>query len=229
MKQRSINEQMREVQIDWIVDVSVKFRLLSTTLFMSVNLLDRYLQVEECSRDKFQLLGITSLFIASKYEEIYPPHMKEYINVCDKATYTKEDMLEMEAKVIQALDFNLTDSTVLRLLERFGRVAGLETKPFMFSRYLTELALIDSSFLNHPNSLIAASAVYLTNKIFKREEWSENLKKDTGYQVNDVRQIAKDLYILLYKNESTPQTAVRRKFLSKGYLEIAKYRIDFKG
>lgn len=220
---------MREVLIDWLVDVSVKFRLLSATLFMSVNLIDRFLQREECSRDKFQLLGITTQFIASKYEEIYPPHMKEYINVCDKATYSKEDMLDMEAKIIQALEFNLTDSTVLRLLERFGRVAGLETKAFMFSRYLTELALIDSSFLNKPNSQIAASAVYLTNKIFKREEWSDSLKNDTGLDLNDVRQVAKDLYVLQYKNESTPQTAVRRKFLSKSYLEISKYRIDFKG
>ena len=127
---------MREILIDWLVDVSVKFRLLSSTLFMSVNLIDRYMNTKnDVARDRLQLLGITALFIASKYEEIYPPHMKEYINVCDKATYSKQDMLDMEAKVIVALDFNLTDSTALKLLERFGRVAGLESKAFMFARY----------------------------------------------------------------------------------------------
>lgn len=119
---------------------------------MAVNLLDRYLQKELITRDKFQLLGITALFIASKYEEIYPPHMKEYVNVCDRATYSKQDLLDMETKIILTLEFNLTDSTVLRFLERFGRVAGLESKAFMLARYVTELALVDGNFLNVPNS-----------------------------------------------------------------------------
>lgn len=99
-RQRNVNERMREVLIDWLVDVSVKFRLLSATLFMSVSLIDQYLQIEEVGREMFQLLGITALFIASKYEEIYPPHMKEYINACDRTTYNKQEMLDMEAKVI---------------------------------------------------------------------------------------------------------------------------------
>jgi len=58
---------------------------------MSVNLIDRYLAVENLPSDKLQLLGIASLFIASKYEEIYPPHMKEYIKVCGKGTYDADE------------------------------------------------------------------------------------------------------------------------------------------
>jgi hypothetical protein len=228
VKQSHINDKMREILIDWLVDVSVKFRLLSATLFMAVNLVDRFLQREQVTRDRFQLLGITSLFIASKYEEIYPPHMKEYIAVCDRATYSKQDMLDMEAVVILSLEFNLTDSTVLRFLERFGRVAGLESRAFMFARYLTELALVDGVFLNVPNSLIAASAVYLSNKVFKREEWSENLKRDTLLGLSDVRPTAKELYLLMCKSDGTGLSAVKRKFSSKNYLEIGKYRIEIK-
>ena len=108
----------REILIDWLVDVSMKFKLLSTTQFMSINLIDRYLAIEDISRDQLQLLGITALFIASKYEEIYPPHMREYVKVCDKATYNQDQQLDMETKILMSLNFSLTDTTSLRYLER---------------------------------------------------------------------------------------------------------------
>ena len=225
--QSDLTEKMREILIDWLVDVSVKFRLNSTTQFMSVNLIDRYLALAEVTRDKLQQLGITALFIASKYEEIYPPHMKEYIKVCDKATYSKEQILDMESKIIIGLNFSMTDSTTQRLLERYGRVADLNAKAFMFSRYLIEQALVDSAFIVFHNSLIASASVYLTNKIFKLEEWSPYIESDTGYKMSSIRPVAKQLYLLLHKVEDSPQTAVRRKFASKTYLEISKYKLEW--
>jgi len=133
--------------------------------------------------------------MASKYEEIYPPHMNEYIKVLEKTNYAeKNDMIEVEAKIINTLEFNLTESTSLRLLERFGRVAGMIDKEFMFARYLSELALVDSAFLSFSNSKIAAGIVYLCNKMFNREEWSDNLKDDTNMDIQELRGVAKELY-----------------------------------
>ena len=122
--QAQINERMREILVDWLSDVTVKFKLLSETLFMAVNLLDRYLSTQEISRDKLQLLGITALFIASKYEEIYPPAMKEYLRVCDRA-FSKVELLSTEASIINSLGFKLSHSSSLRFLERFSIVGGL--------------------------------------------------------------------------------------------------------
>src|SRR5690606_17026459 len=72
-KQNDINEKMRAILIDWLVDVHLKFKLLPDTLFLTVNIIDRYLETTQVSRQKFQLIGVTAMLIASKYEEIYSP------------------------------------------------------------------------------------------------------------------------------------------------------------
>ena len=91
-RQSDINEKMRAILIDWLVDVHLKFKLVDETLFLAVNMIDRYLEKSEVSRQKLQLVGITSMFIASKYEEIYPPDLRDFVYVTDKA-YTKSQIL----------------------------------------------------------------------------------------------------------------------------------------
>lgn len=189
-QQDHINPVMREILVDWLSDVTVKFRLLSETLFMAVNLIDRYLSIKSIMRDRLQLLGITTLFIASKYEEIYPPQLKEYLRVCDR-TFSKNELLEMEADVINGLNFKLTHSSSLRFLERFGLVGKLPHKQHLFARYLLELGLTSYGLVKFKNSKVAAASVYLVNKIFRNEEWSISLQTETRCSLTEVRKCAK--------------------------------------
>ena len=77
---------MREILIDWLIDVHMKFKLKEDTLFIAINIIDRYLEIKPVSRLKLQLLGITSLFIACKYEEVYTVQkIKDLVYVCDQA------------------------------------------------------------------------------------------------------------------------------------------------
>ena len=64
----------RLVLIDWLRDISEKLRLLSETFYMAVALLDRfYDQVDEpVPKNQVQKTGVTALFLAAKFEEIYP-------------------------------------------------------------------------------------------------------------------------------------------------------------
>lgn len=71
---------------------------------MTVGLIDRYTDKCKIPRNQYQLCGIAALFIASKYEEIYPPNIKEYIEVTDHS-YSKSDVMEMEGKILSALSF----------------------------------------------------------------------------------------------------------------------------
>ena len=87
--QSEINIKMRRILVDWLIDVHLKFKLLPETLFLSINMVDRYCERNQVKRKAYQLLGITSMLIASKYEEIYPPFIKDFIYITDKA-YTKE-------------------------------------------------------------------------------------------------------------------------------------------
>ena len=94
-KQEDLNEKMRAVLIDWLVEVHLKFKLQDETLFLTVNLIDRYLSVAQIQREKLQLVGVASLLIASKYEEIYPPIVNDFVYITDNA-YKREEILAME-------------------------------------------------------------------------------------------------------------------------------------
>ncbi len=66
---------MRAILIDWLVEVHLKFKLVPETLYLTVSLIDRYLEKVEVHWEKLQLVGVTAMLIASKYEEIYAPEV----------------------------------------------------------------------------------------------------------------------------------------------------------
>jgi cyclin B len=89
--QQYINERMRSILVDWLVEVHLKFKLVPETLYLTINIIDRYLAKTEVTRPKLQLVGVTALLIASKYEEIYPPELRDLVYICDRA-YSKNEV-----------------------------------------------------------------------------------------------------------------------------------------
>lgn len=84
-----ITERMRSILIDWIIEVHLQFNLKTESLFLGVNMIDRYLEKVVVSKENLQLVGVSAMLIACKYEEIWPPLIKDYVYMCDKA-YNKE-------------------------------------------------------------------------------------------------------------------------------------------
>jgi cyclin B len=84
-KQKDINEKMRAILIDWLIEVHYKFKLNAETLFITVNIIDRYLSNQPVKRQYLQLVGVTAMLIASKYEDIYPPPIQDFIYITDNA------------------------------------------------------------------------------------------------------------------------------------------------
>ena len=114
--QKDISEKMREILVDWIINVHLKFKLLDETLFLTIILIDRYLEKVQISRNILQLVGVASLFIASKYEEIYPPLAKSFIYITDNA-YNRNELLDMERKIFEILEFDISYPSPLRYME----------------------------------------------------------------------------------------------------------------
>ena len=77
--------------MDWIIEVHLKFKLLPETLFLTISLIDRYLERVQIKRNNLQLVGVTAMLIASKYEEIYAPEVRDFVYITDNA-YTKEEI-----------------------------------------------------------------------------------------------------------------------------------------
>jgi cyclin B len=100
------------------------------------------------------------MLIASKYEEIYAPEVRDFVYITDKA-YTKEEILKMEFSILTTLDFNVTSPSSYRFLERFSKIIYADTPLFNLARYLIELPLIEYRMLKYNPSNLAASALFL--------------------------------------------------------------------
>ncbi|RLN12908.1 cyclin-B2-2-like [Panicum miliaceum] len=157
--QTDINEKMRGILIDWLIEVHYKLELLEETLFLTVNIIDRFLALENVVRKKLQLVGVTAMLLACKYEEVSVPVVEDLILICDRA-YTRADILETERRIVNTLKFNMSVPTPYCFMRRFLKAAQAEKKLELLSFFMIELSLVEYEMLEFCPSLLAASAIY---------------------------------------------------------------------
>lgn len=203
----------------------LKFKMVPETLYLTVNILDRYLQQKQVRRSKLQLVGVSALLIASKYEEIYPPELRDLVYITDRA-YTKQEIVEMENDVINTIKYNLTVPTTHAFLCRFLKAAHADRTMVQLACYLAERSLQEYSMLKFLPSVIAAASVLVSRKTLKRHPWSPTLVKYTKY---DEAQLA--ACVAEMRECITPagqqQAAVSRKYTSPKFGAVASLQIDF--
>lgn len=191
--QPDVNEKMRAILIDWLIEVHFKFKLLPETLFITVNLIDRYLECKEIERHRLQLLGVTSMWIACKYEEIYPPELKDFVYITDNA-YTNKDILKLEYEVLRTLEFNVTTPSTFRFLERYSKLLGVSERAFKLAWYLIELPLIEYKMLRYKPSMVSSAALFVALKLLKIPlKWNDAMLEISLYSEANLRPCAKDL------------------------------------
>merc|ERR1719356_365155 len=117
-KQPHVNPKMRAILVDWLIDVHKKYKLRPETLFLAIGLIDRFLEKRSTSRRHLQLVGVTALLIAAKFEELYPPQINDFVYVTDKA-YSKEEVLRMEVSMLTVLDFKICRPTAAHFMDRY--------------------------------------------------------------------------------------------------------------
>lgn len=137
-------------------------------------------------------------------------------------------MVNLEAKILISVSFKLAVPSVLSFLERYSRIADFKKKEYFFTCYLLDISLMSGLYLDKRPSLVAASAVYLANKVFsKPQEWSDRLVKETQFGLEAVRPLAKDLFLQLCKPEDSRLTAVKRKYYTPEYHEVSRFRLEW--
>ncbi|ANM67659.1 Cyclin B2;2 [Arabidopsis thaliana] len=185
-QQFDISDKMRAILIDWLIEVHDKFELMNETLFLTVNLIDRFLSKQAVARKKLQLVGLVALLLACKYEEVSVPIVEDLVVISDKA-YTRTDVLEMEKIMLSTLQFNMSLPTQYPFLKRFLKAAQSDKKLEILASFLIELALVDYEMVRYPPSLLAATAVYTAQcTIHGFSEWNSTCEFHCHYSENQL-------------------------------------------
>ncbi|XP_041089199.1 cyclin-A1 [Polyodon spathula] len=220
-KQPDITNSMRVILVDWLVEVGEEYKLRSETLYLAVNYLDRFLSCMAVLRGKLQLVGTAAVLLASKYEEIYPPEVDEFVYITDD-TYTKKQVLRMEHLLLKVLAFDLTVPTINQFLNCFLKMTDVCSKTENLALYVAELSLMEvDPFLKYLPSQIAAAAYCLANYTINRKFWPVSLTSFTGYTLTEVVPCLSDLHKMYLSAESLPQQAIREKYKSPKYLSVS--------
>ena len=158
--QRDIKESMRCILIDWIISIQNKFFMKKNTLFLTINLIDRYLSKKSIHRTKFQLLGVSSLFIACKYEEIYTKNINQFVELTARA-FDKNEILEMEKTIFDLVDFNLDLPLSNDFFDILSTVYKFNEKEYYFGYFLLEAFLLDMTCCEYKQSQIALATCFI--------------------------------------------------------------------
>jgi len=220
--QAGINGKMRAILLDWLVEVHMKYKLRRETLYLAVNLIDRYLAVQPVPRKNLQLVGVVCMFVAAKVEQINPPQVADFVYITDK-TYTKEEVFSMECTMLSSLGFSIAVPTQAHFLEPLLKANQCVVEEYRaLVDYLLELALVDMRMIKHEPSKVVSAALLLSNEIVGRPAWPEKMVQISRYSDTALRGCAEELRALLRAAPSGTLQAVRKKHLLQQQCSIAR-------
>ena len=161
------------------------------------------------------------MLLASKYEEIWAPEVRDFVYISDKA-YTREQILDMEKQMLNTLGFHLTVPTPYQFMSRFYKAAGADKQFQLLASFIVESSLPDYSMLKYPASLLAASAVYVAMKTLGKGSWNEVMEAHTRYTEADIKPCANAMARLQRKSATASLSAVHKKYSNPKFMEVAR-------
>ncbi|XP_070769374.1 cyclin-A2 [Enoplosus armatus] len=220
-KQPDITNSMRAILVDWLVEVGEEYKLQNETLYLAVNYIDRFLSSMSVLRGKLQLVGTAAMLLASKFEEIYPPEVAEFVYITDD-TYTKKQVLRMEHLVLKVLSFDLAAPSINQFLTHYFLHQSVNKQVESLALYLGELSLVDSDpCLKYLPSQTAAAAYALANHVVTGGSWPKSLTEMTGYSLEDLMPCIEDLHRIHLNAAQHAQQSVREKYKGPKYFEVS--------
>jgi hypothetical protein len=216
--QDDLEWKMRGILVDWLVEVHTRFHLLPETLFLTVNIIDRFLSAKVVRLDRLQLVGVTAMFIASKYEEVLSPHVSNFQRVTDDG-FTEEEILDAERFLLSTLDYNLSYPNPMNFLRRVSKADNYDLYSRSIGKFLMEISLLDQRFIQYKPSHVAAAAMYLSRLILDRGDWDNILAFYAGYTEEELEPV---VHLMVdYLARPVIHEAFFRKYANKKFLKAS--------
>jgi hypothetical protein len=155
---------MRIVLLNWILEIIIVLKLSRKTFFLAIHIIDRYLESNKSCKEQLQLLGITALFMASKFEDICPPKLIYLCYLCEDV-YNPKDIVQLEAEILTLLDFNLVIVTPLCFIDIISMHLGFDEDLKETAQMISLLLMLHAKVSNIDILKIAAFSCDLAAKL----------------------------------------------------------------
>ncbi|KAL3450177.1 cyclin-like protein [Aspergillus insuetus] len=217
--QTEIQWFMRPYLLDFLIEAHTAFQLLPSTLFLTVNLLDRYCSKRVVYKRHYQLVGCAALLIAAKYgdKKDRVPTIRELKSMCC-SLYDDDMFIQMEWHVLQTLGWTIGHPTV----DSFLQMAVLDT-PYdpeveHLALYISEISLFHREFVSKPSFDLARASLALARCILNRPqprhtEWAAQYDSMT--------------LVGLSQQLHQPSQVLSRKYSSSHYSRVSKILEQF--
>ncbi|GHJ85625.1 hypothetical protein NliqN6_2027 [Naganishia liquefaciens] len=223
--QNEIQWEMRTTLIDWLLQVHLRYHMLPETLWIAVNIVDRFLSLRVVSLIKLQLVGVTAMFIAAKYEEILAPSVDEFVYMTENG-YTKEEILKGERIILQTLNFDISSyCTPYSWVRRISKADDYDIQTRTLSKFLMEVTLLDHRFLRCKPSLIAAIGMYAARRMLDGE-WNDAFVFYSNYTEIQLLPGARILIEQMAAPDFEKQY-VYKKYTNKKFLRASTFARDW--
>lgn len=146
-----ITAPIRKIIIEWMIEAHLELGLREETLYMAIDVFDRFLAARAVARTQAQLVSMAALLIACKYEEECCPFIRDIVYFCD-GTYSCAQLRDMESLVLNALHFEVCNVTIVPFLARYHSESVAQSK---LRHYLAQTALLNGNTML-PSALAAA-------------------------------------------------------------------------
>lgn len=241
-EQPHINKQMRLLLVDWMVEVQQQLEFNHEILYLSVKLLDLYLNSKRIEKEKLQLLGGAAMLVACKFEERMAPPLDDFIYVSDNA-YDRNELVKMEIDILRTLKYDIGVPLSYTFLRRYAKCVKADMKFLTLARFILELSLQDYTFAAVCDSTKACAALYLALKMAKRHEtqnknngqsmiintenlsgteWNSTLCHYTSATLSDFIEYIPALNDLVKNANGSKYKTILKKYCHPVFYEVAK-------
>ncbi|KAJ2013704.1 G2/mitotic-specific cyclin [Coemansia sp. S680] len=222
--QKKLTWDMRRELVNWIVKIHYQLRLLPETLFLAVNILDRFLCKRKIRARWLQLIGVTAVMVACKYGESVTPHLSDFIYLAGNSC-TAQEILTTEIVILTALDFDMSYPNPMTFLRRVSKAEGYNKQTRAVAQYLMEVCIMDHRLMQYPPSKIAAAGIYLGRRMLESGPWTANLRHYSGYTEEEIEPL---VAVMLDHVLATPDDEfVFRKYQKRRFLAASDFCFEW--